>query len=216
MGYGFLKWMHNKKTGKKPFHVSNYTRQERLKLNKLLDVQLIISGKYPSRKSLKVKIKKQVKHLSIHDFHVKRNNNWERLHDKLLSTKKQLERGSVHLFDLFYKISSQEFGKVVFSRNHCMIMKTLKFFAYFFKIVYEPLILFSLKAHEYYFYEGKDQSLYHVLCYVQTGFVLVVSLYMQRAIIRLAYIGFYHLQIKINLNKRLLECCDTNNIGKNV
>lgn len=95
-------------------------------------------------------------------------------------------------------------------------MKILKYFAYFLKIVYEPLILISIHAHEYYFYEGKDQVLYEVLCYIQTGFVLIISLFMQRAICRLAFLGFYNLQIKINLNKRLLECCDTNNIGKNV
>ena len=33
---------------------------------------------------------------------------------------------------------------------------------------------------------------------------------------KLAVIGLVNLQIKINLTKRLLECCNINNIGKNV
>ena len=36
IGYGFIKWLHSK--GKKPFHVSNYTVKERLKLTRLLNV----------------------------------------------------------------------------------------------------------------------------------------------------------------------------------
>ena len=79
------------------------------------------------------------------------------------------------MFDLFYKLSAMEFGKVVFLRKHCPLMKAIKKFLFVMKIIYEPIILFTIGELEYRFYDGENTLQLKLYSYVQTGFVLWVG-----------------------------------------
>ncbi len=83
----------------------------------------------------------------------------------------------MHLFDLFYKLSAMEFGKIVYMRKHCPMMSGLKKVAYVVKVICEPLVLYKLGELDYRFYDGENTVQLQIFSYIQLAFVLVVSLF---------------------------------------
>ena len=54
-------------------------------------------------------------------------------------------------------------------------MKAIKKFLFVMKIIYEPIILFTIGELEYRFYDGENTLQLKLYSYVQTGFVLWVG-----------------------------------------